>query len=105
VRRATEKLQELMASLEAKYPGERERSLLASVELSLCRLPAGTRRKIRPLGVFQGGGSLAVLPQLRWLRNFFEPVLRLPNPADKRAVFCFHHAVAAAGFQHSEKPM
>jgi hypothetical protein len=49
--------------------------------------------------------ALAVLPQLRWLRNFFEPVLRLPNPADKRAVFCFHHAVAAAGFQHSEKPM
>jgi tetratricopeptide (TPR) repeat protein len=61
VRRATEKLQELMASLEAKYPGERERSLLASVELSLCRLPAGTRRKIRPLGVFQGGGSLGAI--------------------------------------------
>ena len=52
-----------------------------------------------------GSPGLAVLPQLRWLRNFFEPVLRLPNPADKRAVFCFHHAVAAAGFQHSEKPM
>jgi hypothetical protein len=31
--------------------------------------------------------------------------LRLPNPADKRAVFCFHHAVAAAEFRSSEKPM
>jgi len=55
--------------------------------------------------LIDGLDGLAVLPQLRWLRNFFEPVLRLPNPADKRAVFCFHHAVAAAGFQHSEKPM
>jgi tetratricopeptide (TPR) repeat protein len=61
VRRATEKLHELMASLEAKHPGERERSLLASVELSLRRLPAETRRKIRPLGVFQGGGSLPAI--------------------------------------------
>jgi tetratricopeptide (TPR) repeat protein len=61
VRRATEKLHELMASLEAKYPGERERSLLASVELSLRRLPVETRRKIRPLGVFQGGGHLAAM--------------------------------------------
>ncbi|MGD0774121.1 MAG: tetratricopeptide repeat protein [Candidatus Solibacter sp.] len=61
VRHATEKLRELMASLEAKYPGERERSLLASVELSLRRLPAETRCKIRPLGVFQGGGSLLAL--------------------------------------------
>jgi hypothetical protein len=48
---------------------------------------------------------LAVLPQLRWLRNCFEPVLRQPNPEDRRAVFCFHHAVAAAGFRSSEKPM
>jgi tetratricopeptide (TPR) repeat protein len=54
---ATEKLHELMARLEAKHPGERERSLLASVELSLQRLPADTRERIRPLGVFQGGAS------------------------------------------------
>jgi len=56
VRGATERIHELMASLEAKHPGERERSLFASVELSLRRLPAETRRKIRPLGMFQGGG-------------------------------------------------
>jgi len=59
VRHATGNLHQLMASLEKKHPGERERSLLASVELSLRRLPVETRRKIRPLGVFQGGGSLA----------------------------------------------
>ena len=41
-----------------KHPGERERSLLASVQLSLRRLPAATRQKMRPLGVFQGGGWL-----------------------------------------------
>jgi len=61
VRHATEKLNELMASLEAKHPGQRERSLLASVELSLRRLPVQMRQKIRPLGVFQGGGHLAAI--------------------------------------------
>ena len=61
IRRATESIHELMASLESKHPGERERSLFASVELSLRRLPAETRRKIRPLGVFQGGGHLAAI--------------------------------------------
>ncbi|MBZ5618687.1 MAG: tetratricopeptide repeat protein [Acidobacteriia bacterium] len=61
VRGATDRIHELMASLEAKHPGERERSLFASVELSLHRLPAETRRKIRPLGVFQGGGSLGAI--------------------------------------------
>ena len=58
VRSATGRLHELMASLQKKYPDDRERSLLASVELSLRRLPAATRQKIRPLGVFQGGGQL-----------------------------------------------
>ena len=61
VRRATEKINELMASLEAKHPGKRERSLLASVELSLRRLPVQMRQKIRPLGVFQGGGHLVAI--------------------------------------------
>lgn len=61
IRTATARLRELMASLEAKHPEHRERSLLASVELSLRRLPAETRRKIRPLGVFHGGGSLGAI--------------------------------------------
>jgi tetratricopeptide (TPR) repeat protein len=58
VRHATEQINELMARLEAKHPGDRERSLVASVELSLRRLPAETRRMIRPLSVFHGGASL-----------------------------------------------
>jgi len=61
VRRATENLHQLMVTLEQKHPGERERSLLASVQLSLRRLPAETRQKIRPLGVFQGGGALPAI--------------------------------------------
>jgi tetratricopeptide (TPR) repeat protein len=61
VRRATENLHQLMAALEQKHPGERERSLLASIQLSLRRLPAATREKIKPLGVFQGGGWLVAV--------------------------------------------
>jgi len=53
---ATRRIAELMAGLEAKYPDDRERSLLASVELSLRRLPEGLRERLGPLGVFQGGG-------------------------------------------------
>src|SRR5205807_2993283 len=64
VRRATEHLHRLMAELQRKYPDDRERSLLASVELSLRRLPAETRRKLGPLGVFQGGGHLWVIAQV-----------------------------------------
>jgi len=56
VRRAGATMADLMSKLEARHPGDRERSLLASVELSLRRLPAETREKIRPLAVFQGGG-------------------------------------------------
>ena len=62
VRNATQRLHELMASLAAKYPDDRERSLFASVELSLRRLPAGTRERMRPLGVFQGGRTLRRCP-------------------------------------------
>jgi hypothetical protein len=61
VRHATDHLQELMEALEEKYPDDRERSLFASVELSLRRLPAETRRKIGPLGVSQGGGHLGAI--------------------------------------------
>jgi len=50
-----------MTQLQERYPDDRERSLFASVELSLRRLPAGTRERIRPLGVFQGGGSLTAI--------------------------------------------
>lgn len=58
LRATTEEIAAIMADLERRYPGERERSLFASVELSLRRLPAKVRGAIAPLGVAQGGGCL-----------------------------------------------
>lgn len=64
VSRATENLHELMARLQQKYPDDRERSLFASVELSLRRLPEETRKLIRPLGVFRGGANATTMAQV-----------------------------------------
>ncbi|MFC2140690.1 tetratricopeptide repeat protein, partial [Acidobacteriota bacterium] len=64
VRSTTENLGRLMAELHKKYPDERERSLFASVELSLRRLSTGIREKIKPLGVFQGGAHKSTLQQV-----------------------------------------
>ena len=61
VKAATERLGEMMATLAEKQPDDRKRSLFASVELSLTRLPKGVRERIRPLGVLQGGGSAAAI--------------------------------------------
>lgn len=61
VRATTENLHQLMAELDKKYPGDRENSLYASVELSLRRLPAALREQARVLGVFHGGAHLNVL--------------------------------------------
>jgi tetratricopeptide (TPR) repeat protein len=58
VRQTTENLGRLMAGLHRRYPEERERSLFASVELSLRRMSSKIREKIGPLGVFQGGGHI-----------------------------------------------
>jgi len=57
----TAALSRLMAELHAAHPDDRERSLYASVELSLQRLSPEMRQMIRPLGVFQGGAQLDVL--------------------------------------------
>jgi tetratricopeptide (TPR) repeat protein len=61
VRQATDNLHGVFQAIEAKHPGERENSLLASAALSLRRLPEETRQLIRPLRVFQGGGSLGAI--------------------------------------------
>ena len=61
VRHATHQLHKLMADLEKKHPDDRERSLYASVELSLRRLTLEAREKVKVLGVFRGGTSLRVL--------------------------------------------
>ncbi len=50
-----------MATLHRRYPNDRQRSLLASVELSLRRLPVELRQKLGPLGAFQGGGNLLAI--------------------------------------------
>ena len=56
-----ESLVELMAEMEQKFPGSREQSVFASVELSLRRLSAANRDRARVLGVFHGGVDLDVL--------------------------------------------
>lgn len=54
-------LVELMADMERKFPGSREKSLYASVELSLRRMSSANRDKARVLGVFHGGVDLDML--------------------------------------------
>ena len=54
----------LLAELEARHPGARELSLLASVRLSLDRLPAKERRQARALAVFHGAAHFGVLAQV-----------------------------------------
>ncbi len=54
-------LVELMAGMERKFPGSREQSLFASVELSLRRMSPANREKARVLGVFHGAVDLDVL--------------------------------------------
>jgi tetratricopeptide (TPR) repeat protein len=61
VRHATQNLRDVLQAIEAKHPGDRENSLLASAELSLRRLPAEVRQLIRPLSVFQGGSGLPAI--------------------------------------------
>ena len=56
-----ESLVELMAEMERRFPGSREQSVFASVELSLRRLSAANRDRARVLGVFHGGVDLDVL--------------------------------------------
>ena len=48
-------LVELMAEMERRFPGSREQSVFASVELSLRRMSAANRDRARVLGVFHGG--------------------------------------------------
>ena len=61
VRATTENLQQLMAELHRKHPDDREKSLYASVELSLRHLTPDVRERIKVLGVFHDGASLRVL--------------------------------------------
>jgi tetratricopeptide (TPR) repeat protein len=59
-----ESLVELMAEMEKKFPGSREKSVFASVELSLRRMSEANRDRARVLGVFQGAVDLDVLAMM-----------------------------------------
>jgi tetratricopeptide (TPR) repeat protein len=61
VERTRARLTELMAEMDRRYPGSRERSVYASVELSLERLAPVNRERAAVLGVFHGGLHPAVL--------------------------------------------
>lgn len=50
-----ESLVELMAEMDNKFPGNREKSVFASVELSLRRMSPQNQDRARVLGVFHGG--------------------------------------------------
>ena len=54
-------LVELMGAMEKRFPGSREQSLYASVELSLRRLSPTNRERVQVLGVYHGGVDLDVL--------------------------------------------
>jgi tetratricopeptide (TPR) repeat protein len=60
----TDRLSDLMARLHHQYPNERERSLFASLELSLDRLSPQLRSKITGLAPFQGGANLFTLKEV-----------------------------------------
>ena len=52
---------QLMAQMERQFPGNREQSVYASVELSLRRLSPANQDRVRVLGVFHGGVQLDAL--------------------------------------------
>ncbi|HEU4833724.1 MAG TPA: tetratricopeptide repeat protein [Pyrinomonadaceae bacterium] len=56
-----ESLDDLMAEMEKNFPGSREKSVFASVELSLHRMSEANRDRARVLGVFHGGVNLKLL--------------------------------------------
>ncbi len=59
-----EALVELMAEMEQRFPGSREQSVFASVELSLQRLSKSNRERARVLGVFHGGVHPSILANM-----------------------------------------
>ena len=59
-----EALVDLMADMDRRFPGQREKSLFASVELSLRRLSPEARQRARVLGVFHGCVDLDVLRRM-----------------------------------------
>lgn len=65
-----ESLVELMDQMEKDFPRAREKSLFASVELSLRRMSQESRDRVRVLGVFHGAAHLEVLREMmQWKKE------------------------------------
>ncbi len=88
VEKTREGLVDLMAEMERRFPGNREQSLFASVELSLRRMSPANRERARVLGVFHGAVNLVVLQvMMEWenqgvdslARGLTETGLATPN--------------------------
>jgi tetratricopeptide (TPR) repeat protein len=84
-----ESLVELMAEMEKRFPGSREKSVYASVELSLRRMSPENRERAKVLGVFHGAVDLDVLRvMMKWEKpdaaalagELVETGLATPNP-------------------------
>lgn len=65
-----ESLVDLMKDMEKRFPGSREKSVFASVELSLRRMSQANQERARLLGVFHGGINLNLLPVImQWKKE------------------------------------
>jgi tetratricopeptide (TPR) repeat protein len=69
-------LNQLMAELHDQYPDDRERSLYASVELSLRRLPEDVRQSVNMLAVFHGGVNAGVWSTMSGQDESMEQLLK-----------------------------
>jgi tetratricopeptide (TPR) repeat protein len=82
-------INQLMAELHAQYPDDRERSLYASVELSLRRLPEDVRQAVNLLAVFHGGVNERVWSEMTDQEVSMEQLVKqlLANHSGKEAEF------------------
>ena len=80
-------LNKLMAELHAQYPNDRERSLYASVELSLRRLPEDVRQAVDLLAVFHGGVNARVWSKMSGQDDSMKQMVKqlLANHSDNEA--------------------
>ena len=64
-----EAISQIVAVLNKSLSDKRERALIAGIENSLKRLSPGIREKIKPLGVFQEGGSISNIANVLQLND------------------------------------
>ncbi|MFK7921004.1 MAG: tetratricopeptide repeat protein, partial [Bacteroidia bacterium] len=61
---ATQRIGQIMQSIDAAHPGEREKSLFASVQFSLNRLSPEMQEQAKALAVFHGGGHIVAIAEV-----------------------------------------